>query len=289
MKRANDRMIAVAEQRARLRPHRPPLEDVGGVAGRRGVHHVASFPQHTNREGDPQLHVHNAIANRAQRADGADDKWRALHGQPLFKEKLGLGALGDRFLAQELEQLGWRTCGVADGNALEVGGISEEAADVYSSRARSCGTVLPGARGASTSATTGTLRASRPVWALKQRAALETRDTKDHNPPAAGQELATWARRSRSGEARGSCPRFTEASRDLRSGARAERDAERGGAGPGHPRGRRRGPAAERSVEPLAAGIRARPGAPLAAAGRGPGAVPRRPGRGGAVRAAPRA
>ena len=34
------------------------------------------------------------------------------------------------------------------------------------------------------------------MWALKQRAALETRDAKEHNPPAAGQELAAWAQKA---------------------------------------------------------------------------------------------
>ena len=108
VKRANDRMIAVAEQRAayiRTGHHSATSGEYRDAAG----FIISSFPQHTSREGDPQLHVHNAIANRAQRADGADEKWRALHGSPLFKDKLGLGALGDRFLAQELEQLGWRT------------------------------------------------------------------------------------------------------------------------------------------------------------------------------------
>src|SRR6266568_5631196 len=62
---------------------------------------VASFEQHDARDGAPQLHVHNAIANRAQRADGADDLWRALHGHPLFRNKLRMGTLGDRFLAQD--------------------------------------------------------------------------------------------------------------------------------------------------------------------------------------------
>ena len=40
---------------------------------------VASlFLHHLSRDGDPQLHVHVAIWNRVQRADGADDKWRTL-------------------------------------------------------------------------------------------------------------------------------------------------------------------------------------------------------------------
>jgi hypothetical protein len=139
--------------------------------------------------------VHNAIANRGQRADRADEKWRALHGQPLFKEKLGLGALADRFLAQELEQLGWRTVRRADGNALEVGGISEEAADVYSDRAKELRDRYR-ELAAQYERDHGHAPAKQAMWALKQRAALETRDAKEHNPPAAGQELAAWARKA---------------------------------------------------------------------------------------------
>jgi hypothetical protein len=84
----------------------------------------------------PQLHVHNAIANRARRLDGADGKWRALDGQPLFRERLGFAAMADRFLAQELELLGYRTLLREDGTALEVGGVSDGAADAFSTRAK---------------------------------------------------------------------------------------------------------------------------------------------------------
>ncbi|MGH7732712.1 MAG: MobF family relaxase, partial [Gemmatimonadales bacterium] len=156
---------------------------------------VGSFQQHTNREGDPQLHVHNAIANRGQRADGADDRWLALHGHPLFKEKLGLGTLGDRFLAQELEQLGWRAVLRADGNGLEVAGISEEAADTFSDRAKE---LRDKARelAADYEAEHGHAPGKQAWFKIKQQAALHTRDAKEHNPPAAGQELAAWARKA---------------------------------------------------------------------------------------------
>jgi conjugative relaxase-like TrwC/TraI family protein len=195
VKRANDRMMALAEQRAayvRTGHHSATSgqwRDADGFI-------VASFPQHTNREGDPQLHVHNAIANRAQRADEADDKWRALHGQPLFKEKLGFSAYGDRFLAQELEQLGWlRTVRRADGNALEIGGISEEAADAFSDRAKE---LQDKARelAAEYTAKHGHAPGKQAWFKIKQQAALKTRDAKDHNPPEAGQELAAWARKA---------------------------------------------------------------------------------------------
>jgi len=84
VKRANDRMIAVAEREAayvRTGHHSATSGEYRDAEG----FIVGSFQQHDARDGNPQLHVHNAIANRARRADGADDKWRALHGHPLYK------------------------------------------------------------------------------------------------------------------------------------------------------------------------------------------------------------
>ena len=55
---------------------------------------VASlFLHHLSRDGDPQLHVHVAIWNRVQRADGADAKWRTLDSrspaQPAARRRPG--------------------------------------------------------------------------------------------------------------------------------------------------------------------------------------------------------
>ena len=51
---------------------------------------VASlFLHHLSRDGDPQLHVHVAIWNRVQRADGADGKWRTLDSRTLHNQRLG--------------------------------------------------------------------------------------------------------------------------------------------------------------------------------------------------------
>ena len=194
VRRANDRMIAVAERElayVRTGHHSATSGEWRDASG----FIVASFPQHTNRDGDPQLHVHNAIANRAQRADGADEKWRALHGHPLFRNKLRLGTLADRFLAQELEELGWRGVLREDGKALEVGGISEEDADTYSDRAKELRD-LTREYAEQYERDHGHAPGKRAMWAIKQRAALETRDAKEHNPPAAGQEVAAWARKA---------------------------------------------------------------------------------------------
>jgi len=54
-----------------------------------------AVPQHDNRNGEPNLHVHTVLLNRAVPADRAtsgDVKWRALHGKALWDEQLGLGA-----------------------------------------------------------------------------------------------------------------------------------------------------------------------------------------------------
>ena len=58
--------------------------DAAGLGGR-------MFLQHTSREGDPQLHVHMAVMNLAQRGDEADAKWRTLHAAMLLPGAAGRG------------------------------------------------------------------------------------------------------------------------------------------------------------------------------------------------------
>ena len=194
VKRANDRMMAVAEREAAYVRTGHHSATSGEYRDGEGFI-TASFQQHDARDGAPQLHVHNAIANRARRADGADDKWRALHGQPLFRERLRFGTLGDRFLAQELELLGWRTVLREDGMALEISGISDQAADAFSTRSKE---LRDRARELAHAYERDHGHApGKAAWyRIKQQAALETRASKDHNPPAAGQQLQAWARQA---------------------------------------------------------------------------------------------
>ena len=257
VKRANDRMIAVAGRELAYVRTGHHSKTTGEWRDAEGFI-VASFEQYDSRDGNMQLHVHNAIANRAQRADGADETWRALHGHPLFRNKLRMGMLADRFLAQELALLGWLSVLREDGKALEVGGISDAAADEFSTRSKE---LRDRARelAAEYERDHGHAPGKRAMWAIRQRAALETRDSKDHNPPAAGDQLAAWARKARAERSRpaGRAPRSR---RGVLGGARAERGAERGGAGPDHPQGGGRGPEGECHVGPVAADRRARPG-----------------------------
>ena len=160
---------------------------------------------------------------------------------------LEFGTLGDRFLAQELEQLGWRTVLREDGMALEVGGISDEAADAFSTRSKE---LRDRARELAHAYERDHGHApGKAAWyRIKQQAALETRASKDHNPPAAGQQLAAWARKAeRSGA--GKLAALHEAAGAYAAEHRAERAAERSGAAEHHPSGRRRGAEGERVMD----------------------------------------
>ena len=86
VRRANDRMIAVAQRELAYVRTGHHSKTTGEWRDAEGFI-VASFEQHDARDGNMQLHVHNAIANRAQRADGADDKWRALARTPAVPEQ----------------------------------------------------------------------------------------------------------------------------------------------------------------------------------------------------------
>jgi hypothetical protein len=98
---------------------------------------VATSWQHTiSRDGDPQLHVHLAVLNAVQRADRADDAWRAADGQHFYQLRHLYGVTVDRAFEQRLLAMGYAMTGRADGNGAEVGGVSEQVMDRFSSRAR---------------------------------------------------------------------------------------------------------------------------------------------------------
>ena len=197
VKRANDRMIAAAERELAYVRTGHHSKTTGEWRDAEGFI-VASFEQHDARDGNMQLHVHNAIANRAQRADRAasgDGIWRALDAHPLFRNKLRLGTLGDRFLAQELELIGFLGVLRADGMAIEVGGIGDEAVDEFSARSKELRDKARELEWAYEQKH-GHAPGKRARWAIRQQAATKTRDSKDHNPPPAGQQVAAWARKA---------------------------------------------------------------------------------------------
>ena len=164
---------------------------------------VASlFLHHLSRDGDPQLHVHVAIWNRVQRADGADSKWRTLDSRTLHSQRLAVAPAADRGMETRLTTLGYAMVPRADGNGAEVGGVSQDVMDLFSSRAV---------------AVTGELKrlaqeyadkhgkppTRRTLWLLHQQAGQNTRRTKSQArrtiagqtgtaEPTAAQRLAAW-------------------------------------------------------------------------------------------------
>ena len=164
---------------------------------------VASlFLHHLSRDGDPQLHVHVAIWNRVQRADGADGTWRTLDSRTLHHQRLGVAPVADRILETRMTALGYAMVPRADGNGAEVGGVSQDVMELFSSRAV---------------AVTGELKrlaqdyqdkhgkppTRRTLWLLHQQAGQNTRRTKTEArrtiagqtgavEPTGAQRLAGW-------------------------------------------------------------------------------------------------
>jgi hypothetical protein len=164
---------------------------------------VASlFLHHLSRDGDPQLHVHVAIWNRIQRADGADGKWRTLDSRSLHGQRLGVAPVADRFLETRLSALGYVMVPRADGNGAEVGGVSQDVMDLFSSRAVAVtGETERLAR--EYQAVHGKPPSRRTLWLLHQQAGQNTRRTKTQarctlagqtgaTEPTAAQRLAAW-------------------------------------------------------------------------------------------------
>jgi conjugative relaxase-like TrwC/TraI family protein len=131
-----DRMLEVAEQRGaivRTGHHSATSGEFRDAAGFVAV----KFLQYTSRADDPQLHVQTTVLNKAQRADGADGKWRALDGRQLMTSapKLGFAAHAGAAEAQALARLGLPLVKREDGNGFEVGGVDADTIAAYSSRA----------------------------------------------------------------------------------------------------------------------------------------------------------
>jgi hypothetical protein len=160
------------------------------------------FLHHLSRDGDPQLHVHVAIWNRVQRADGADGKWRTLDSRSLHNQRLAVAPVADRILETKLSGLGYAMVPRADGNGAEVGGVSQDVKDLFSSRAVAVtGEMDRLAR--EYQAVHGKPPSRRTLWLLHQQAGQNTRRTKTQArrtiagrtgtaEPTEAQRLAAW-------------------------------------------------------------------------------------------------
>ena len=164
---------------------------------------VASvFLHHISRDGDPHLHVHIAVWNRVQRADGADGKWRTLDSRSLHNQRLAIAPVTDRIVQTRLSALGYAMVPREDGNGAEVGGISQDVMDLFSSRSRALTPELKALIGRYQKIY-GKPPSKRTIWLLGQQAAQNTRRTKAEArrtvagqtgtaEPTGAQRLAAW-------------------------------------------------------------------------------------------------
>ena len=107
---------------------------------------VGSFAQHTSRDGDPQLHIHNLVLNRVMRErDGA---YRTLDSQALYEHRGAAAAVATLVMESALSRrfgVGWVRR--ADGHGREVTGVSRELMAEFSSRRQTITRADPAAGG----------------------------------------------------------------------------------------------------------------------------------------------
>lgn len=92
---------------------------------------AASFFQHTNRNIDPQLHVHNVILNRVMTDDG---RWLAIDADDLLPQQHMFGAVGGRVLEERLAAMGFEFARREDGVGRELVVVPASLCDRWSSR-----------------------------------------------------------------------------------------------------------------------------------------------------------
>ena len=160
---------------------------------------VGSFAQHTSRDGDPQLHIHNLILNRVLRErDGA---YRTLDSQALHEHRGAAAAIATVVMESALSRefgVGWVRR--ADGHGREVRGVSRALMEEFSSRRQSiCALTERLAR--EFEAQHGYAPDARALGKLRQWANHASRQGKDDEPLDLAAEARRWAAQARASEA----------------------------------------------------------------------------------------
>lgn len=131
---ANAAALAYAENRGYFRT-RVEAKGAGSVPGQAAI---ASFLHFSSRELDPQLHIHNEIANFVQFKDPKTGEWRTntLDASQVYKRQKELASIFDTALKQELGSLGLDDYLSVDfdGYGLKANGFSDEAIQNASKR-----------------------------------------------------------------------------------------------------------------------------------------------------------
>jgi conjugative relaxase-like TrwC/TraI family protein len=171
---------------------------------------VAQFRHDLSRAADPQLHTHCVVLNVTQRADGA---WRALDNEPLYRDKMLLGALYRSELAREVQALGYEVRITHGDGRFELAHVGAEALTAFSQRSAAIEAALQ---------RQGLTREDASAR-QRQTAALQTRDAKQTLDR--GALHAQWRERARDAgldlDARPSAGVVADAQRVAEHGAQA--------------------------------------------------------------------
>ena len=160
---------------------------------------VGSFAQHTSRDGDPQLHIHNLVLNRVMRErDGA---WRTLDSRALHEHRGAAAAIATLVMESALSRIlgtGWT--GRADGHGREVRGVSRALMQEFSSRRQSI-SALTKRLAAEFEAQNGFAPDTRALGRLRLWANHASRRAKEREPLDLATEAQRWAAQARASEA----------------------------------------------------------------------------------------
>jgi hypothetical protein len=160
---------------------------------------VGSFAQHTSRDGDPQLHIHNLILNRVMRE--RDGEYRTLDSRALHEHRGAAAAIATLVMESALSRefgTGWTAR--ADGHGREVRGVSWALMEEFSSRRHSI-SALTVRLAAQFEAQHGRAPDARALGTLRQWANHASRRGKDGEPLDLAAEARRWAAQARASEA----------------------------------------------------------------------------------------
>ena len=160
---------------------------------------VASFRQHTSRDGDPQLHVHNLILHKVRReSDGA---WRALDSMSLYRHRPAASAIATLAMENALTRR-FGVCWVQrrDGHGREIADVTQALMDMFSSRRQSIGP-LTARLAQEYEAQFGRAPDARALASLRQWANHATRRGKDSEPLDLAALVRRWSAQASAGEA----------------------------------------------------------------------------------------
>jgi hypothetical protein len=160
---------------------------------------VGSFAQHTSRDGDPQLHIHNLILNRVVRERDGD--WRTLDSRALYEHRGAAAAVAAHVTESALSRaLGTGWTRRADGHGREVTGVSQRLMAMFSSRRQTIGE-LTARLAAEFRSQHGYAPDARALGKLRQWANHASRAAKVGEPLDVAAEARRWAAQARAGEA----------------------------------------------------------------------------------------